>query len=74
MTNGQAIPHIPLEKGGVVMKPKPRVPSLDEFPEDVQNVVYEILATATLRAIKNGELVLSEEEIAAARTELEEEV
>lgn len=33
-----------------------QVPSLDQFPQEVQDVVYDILATAIKRAIRNGTL------------------
>jgi len=56
--SGQPGSHTPVVGGDAM---KTRVPSLDEFPEDVQDVVYEILAAATLRAIRRGELLPSDE-------------
>ena len=51
--------------GGIALD-KPAVPSLDEFSPDIQKFVYELLANAVLRAIKNGtilnEPVLGEDE------------
>lgn len=61
MQGVQTVSHTHSNRGDALMEKN--VPHLDDFPEDVQNVVYEIMATAIQRAIDNGSYIPPEEDV-----------